>query len=337
MPRFNKPLVAVFVAIGILFGIAVVTQTNLLAQGRMVTTTGVVFVRGIIGSIPLTIDNIVTTSTDGLLLQNTTAATVGVPVQYSPRLRLCGTAWKTDATTASQIDCDLIELRPVSAAGATTSSLVIGTSIAGGAYTDRLTLSSAGLLTAVGGTFSGTLTANQAAGGGLTINNPSADAGVTGQSYFAMQTATANRWYMGMSSCASDGAFGLYNNINAGCAISVSKAATSPVTFTGTLTPLAYVTTGSGMAVANVGANSCGTSAATIAGNNNANVTTVGATAGTQCRIAFTFAAATEWDCAANDDTTTVAVRTTPVDTTHTDLIGTFTAGDKISAICFPR
>lgn len=98
-----------------------------------------------------------------------------------------------------------------------------------------------------------------------------------------------------------------------------------------------YVTSGSGLGVANVGANSCGTSAATIAGGNNAFVITVGATSGTQCRVAFTFAAATEWDCAANDDTTTVAVRVTPVDTTHTDFIGTFTAGDKVSGICFPR
>lgn len=98
-----------------------------------------------------------------------------------------------------------------------------------------------------------------------------------------------------------------------------------------------HLSAGSGMAVANVGANSCGTTAASIAGNNNAFVITVGATSGTQCRVAFTFAATTEWDCAANDDTTTVAVRTTPVDTTHTDLIGTFTAGDKVTGICFPR
>lgn len=91
-----------------------------------------------------------------------------------------------------------------------------------------------------------------------------------------------------------------------------------------------YLSSGSGMAVANVGANSCGTTAATIAGNNNASVITVGATAGTQCRITFTLTATTEWDCAANDDTTTIAVRTTPVSPTTTDLIGTFTAGDKL-------
>jgi hypothetical protein len=97
------------------------------------------------------------------------------------------------------------------------------------------------------------------------------------------------------------------------------------------------VTTGAALSVANVGANSCGTTAATIAGANNVFVITVGAGSGTQCRVAFPIAAVTEYDCTANDNTTTVAVRTTPVDTTHTDLIGTFTAGDKITGICFPR
>lgn len=92
-----------------------------------------------------------------------------------------------------------------------------------------------------------------------------------------------------------------------------------------------------GLAVANVGANSCGTTTATIAGSNLINVITVGATSGTQCRIAFTFAAATEWDCVPTDATTTGAVRATPVDTTHTDVIGSFTAGDKITSICVAR
>ena len=89
--------------------------------------------------------------------------------------------------------------------------------------------------------------------------------------------------------------------------------------------------------VANVGANSCGTTAATITGVDTSSVITVGTVSGTQCRIAFAVAATTAWDCVANDDTTTIAVRTTPVDTTHTDVIGTFTAGDKITTHCWPR
>ncbi len=116
-----------------------------------------------------------------------------------------------------------------------------------------------------------------------------------------------------------------------------SPSATYKLDVNGAISGATYYTNGSGMAVANVGANSCGTTTATIAGNSNAFVVTVGATAATQCRVAFPVAATTEYDCAANDDTTTVAVRTTPVDTTHTDLIGTFTAGDKVTGICFPR
>ena len=102
--------------------------------------------------------------------------------------------------------------------------------------------------------------------------------------------------------------------------------------FTGTI-----ATGGSGMAVANVGANSCGSTAATIAGNSNAFVITVGTVAGTQCRVAFPIAASTEWDCVANDSTTTTAVRTTPYDTTHTDILGAFVAADKVTGHCFPR
>lgn len=98
-----------------------------------------------------------------------------------------------------------------------------------------------------------------------------------------------------------------------------------------------YVSTGSGLAVANVGANSCGTSAATIAGGNNSFVITVGATSGTQCRVTFTFAATTQWDCTVTDSTTTIATRATPVDTTHTDFFGAFVAGDKVTGHCFPR
>lgn len=93
-----------------------------------------------------------------------------------------------------------------------------------------------------------------------------------------------------------------------------------------------------GLAVANVGANSCGTTTATIAGSNFMNVITTGTVSVTQCRITFSFAATTEWDCVANDSTTSgVVVRTTPVDTTHTDILGTITAGDKITSVCVAR
>lgn len=92
-----------------------------------------------------------------------------------------------------------------------------------------------------------------------------------------------------------------------------------------------------GVSVANVAANSCGTSAATIAGNENAGNITVGATAGTQCRITFTTAAVVRRHCTATNETTANLLRTTYVTTTTTDVLGTMVAGDTLSYVCLPR
>lgn len=98
-----------------------------------------------------------------------------------------------------------------------------------------------------------------------------------------------------------------------------------------------YVSRGDAPTVANVGANSCGTTAATIAGNSNAGIITVGETAGTQCRVTFPFAAPTRWQCMANNETVGNLTRTTAVDTTNVDFAGTFGGGDVVAYICVPR
>lgn len=98
-----------------------------------------------------------------------------------------------------------------------------------------------------------------------------------------------------------------------------------------------YVSSGTTPSVANVGANSCGTTTATLAGNESSGVITVGATAGTQCRVTFATAAPTARDCTVTDSTTTLATRATVVDTTHTDFLGAFVAGDKVTYICMAR
>lgn len=110
--------------------------------------------------------------------------------------------------------------------------------------------------------------------------------------------------------------------------------------FSSGASPFTAAITTSGLsvpAVANVGANSCGTSAAAYAGNDNAGKITVGATSGTQCRIGFTRAAPVEWDCIATDATQTIATRATPVDTTHADVFGAFAAADVVVVHCLPR
>lgn len=94
---------------------------------------------------------IATTSTDALLATNTTGATSGVPVQYSPRLRLRGTAWDTSASET--LDW-FIENQPASAA-TPTSTLNFGHSLNGAAATAPMTLTSAGSLTVLGSLNSG--------------------------------------------------------------------------------------------------------------------------------------------------------------------------------------
>ena len=81
-----------------------------------------------------------TTSTQGALLENTTAATVGATVQYSPAIELAGTAWKSNAVAESQAHRWRIEARPATGAASTSSTLVIQRSNNGGAYGTILTL-----------------------------------------------------------------------------------------------------------------------------------------------------------------------------------------------------
>lgn len=79
-------------------------------------------------------DAIGTTSTDGIVLQNTTAAAAGAQ-QYSPRLRLTGQGWKTNATAASQTTDWAIETRPVQGAANPSTNLVVSAQVNGGGYT----------------------------------------------------------------------------------------------------------------------------------------------------------------------------------------------------------
>lgn len=93
-------------------------------------------------------------------------------------------------------------------------------------------------------------------------------------------------------------------------------------------------TGGATPAVSNTTASSCGTTAATIAGNNTTGVITVGATAGTNCTITFTVAAPTRRQCTVTNETTANLSRSTFLTTTTSTVEGTFAASDKISYVC---
>lgn len=118
------------------------------------TTTGVVFLIGatslpVSGVITETNDGIAVTSTDGLILQNTTAATVGVPVQQSPRLRLRSNVWDTDDLVNKTNDF-WIESVPVSQA-APSGVLNFAVSLNGAATIYPMILTDTGSITITGG------------------------------------------------------------------------------------------------------------------------------------------------------------------------------------------
>lgn len=100
----------------------------------------------------------------------------------------------------------------------------------------------------------------------------------------------------------------------------------------GTATASRFLSTGTAPTVANVGADSCGTTAATIAGKDQAHVITVGATSGTECRVTFNVAFSNAPVCVA---TASVATDLHLVTTTTTATItGTLTAAEKIYVHC---
>lgn len=80
-----------------------------------------------------------TTSADGLVLQNTTAAAAGAQ-QYSPRLRLTGQGHKTNPTAGSQAVDWAFENRPAQSTANPTSTLHFLNQINGGGYSSIFNL-----------------------------------------------------------------------------------------------------------------------------------------------------------------------------------------------------
>lgn len=82
------------------------------------------------------------TSTDGHVIQNTTAATVGAQ-KWSPRLRWTGQGWATTPVASQTVDM-IAELQPVQGAANPAANLVISSQINGGGYTAQFVFQSSG-------------------------------------------------------------------------------------------------------------------------------------------------------------------------------------------------
>ena len=113
---------------------------------NVMSTSTPTFLGGIFDSNLLVNKNAIgATTTDGLRLINNTAAAAGAQ-QWSPRLRLSGNGWKTNATAASQAVEWRIEVIPVQAAANPTGVLNLMPVINGSDAT-AVTINSAGSLT----------------------------------------------------------------------------------------------------------------------------------------------------------------------------------------------
>lgn len=92
------------------------------------------------------------TSADGVILTNTTAAAAGAQ-QYSPRLRLTGAGWKTNATAASQVTDWIVENQPTQGAATPLNDLVFSSQVAAGGYSESFRLMRGGNVSASTATY----------------------------------------------------------------------------------------------------------------------------------------------------------------------------------------
>lgn len=140
------------------------------------------------------------TSTDGLALATTTAATVGAQ-KYSPRIRWTGSGWKTNATAAAQAVDGAVELIPVQGAAAPTAKLSFSFQINGGGYSEKASVNSNGTVTGhSGSTTVPGIALDDSSGMGLSYMSAIGGMGFTDQGFTRASVSGVN------------GVFGVYSN-----------------------------------------------------------------------------------------------------------------------------
>ncbi len=155
-----------------------------LDQAAVFASTITATAGGFSGAITSTRDAIAVTPTDGHVHANTTAATLAVPVQMSPRSSWSGSAWKSTATAASQSHVWTSDVLPVTGTTSTSSTWRLGVSNNGGAYTYPFFINSDGT-GQLGPSITildtgGTLRANTFNGTGFTTSSGSSTVTISG-------------------------------------------------------------------------------------------------------------------------------------------------------------
>src|SRR3990167_7312760 len=124
---------------------------------------------------------IATTPTDAFWADNRTAATAGVPAQYSPSMHWGGTAWKSNAVAASQRVDAIAYLETATGASAPTGKVILAFSINEAAYATKFNFGSDGKLYATLGGVNLITFTKAADVAARTVTFPDADITVTGQ------------------------------------------------------------------------------------------------------------------------------------------------------------
>lgn len=174
---------------------------------------------------------IATTSTDAIVLTNTTAATVTVS-QFSPRMRLVAQGWKTAATAGSQQVEWFFENRAIQGTNNPSTNLAFASITNGTAAADQFILTSTG-----SGTFTGTLTASNLSG-----TNTGDQTSVTGNSGSTTLTAITD-------DTATNGTQ-FITWVNAASGNQAQKVSSTKLTFnpsTGTLSSTTFSGAGTGL------------------------------------------------------------------------------------------
>lgn len=119
---------------------------------------------------------------DGIRISNTTAATSGVQIQYSPSLVFRGQAWKTNATAVSQTAIFQEYVEPVAGAAVITANYHLQAGVAGATPADILKIDNSGNMTVVSSLGIGSVSSSTAI---LSL------AGTTAKSSFRIPTGVA--------------------------------------------------------------------------------------------------------------------------------------------------
>jgi hypothetical protein len=310
--------------------------------GVQTMTSAALTTPNLTASATLSNNGIAGVSTDGLVLQNTTPAISGTQ-QFSPRLHFIAQGWKTNSTAGNQQVEWVMDVRPLQSSanpGVPLNFLPIingSNSSVSVALCAHSTSAISLILDGQGaaqcgsgnpGTGLGTVASNV-----FTVWANSSQKANFGTSGMLLSSSSNVMWHSSTLTNQTTGDTGLCRG-GAGQVLSNDGSATCTSAVARDLLLRHLVGGGTAPTVANTSANSCGTTAATIAGTDSAGKVTVGATNGTSCTVTFGTAYTNAPACWANDETT--AMLTKAITTTTTLILSAtlFTAGDVVSYGC---